>query len=210
MPEQPPKIAERIIRLLAPGREGEIIAGDLREEFQERGGGRLWYWREVLSCAAVRLSPHRLKVPDLRQDLHYAVRVLRRNPGYTLTAMLCVALGIGVNSTVFSFVNSLFWEPLPVPHADRVVAVGRTGEDMTCSYRDYQEMERRAAAPGGKLFSGLLAVDDSSTSLDSGGVSQIIMAEAVSANFADVLQLPAQSGRWFRPRMSGRAPIRSR
>ena len=182
-----------------PGREGEIIAGDLREEFQARGGGRLWYWSEVLSCAAVRLSPHRLAAPDLRQDLHYAVRVLRRNPGYTFTAMLCVALGIGVNSTVFCFVNSLFWEPLPVPHSDRVVTIGRTGDDMTCSYRDYQEIQRRSAAPGGRLFSGLLAVDDSSTSLDTSGVSQIIMAEAVSANFADVLQLPVQWGRWFTP-----------
>jgi putative ABC transport system permease protein len=199
LPEQPPTIAEKLIRRLVPGREGEIIAGDLREEFQARGGGRLWYWGEVLSCAAVRLSPHRLTAPDLRQDLHYALRVLRRNPGYTLTAMLCVALGIGVNSTVFSFVNSLFWEPLPVPHADRVVAIGRAGEDMTCSYRDYQEIERRSVAPGGRLFSGLLAADDSPTSLDTGGVSQIIMAEAVSANFADVLQLRAQSGRWFTP-----------
>ena len=202
MPEQPPRLAERIIRWLAPGREGDIIVGDLREEFQSRGGSRLWYWREVLSCAAVRLSPHRLTAPDLRQDLHYAVRVLRRNPGYTLTAMLCVALGIGVNSTVFCFVNSLFWEPLRVAQADRVVSIGRTDDDSTCSYRDYQELDRRSAAPGGGLFSGLMAVDDMSTSLDTGGpggVSQIIMAEAVSANFADVLELQPQAGRWFTP-----------
>jgi predicted permease len=197
LPEQPPKLGERIIRWFAPGREGEIIAGDLREEFQERGGGSLWYWGEVMSCVAVRLSPHRLTAPDLRQDLHYATRVLRRNPGYTLTAMLCVALGIGVNSTVFSLVNSLFWEPLPVPQADRVVTIGRTGDEMTCSYRDYQEMERRSTAPGGRLLSALMAVDDSANSLDTAGVSQIIMAESVSANFADVLQIPAQAGRWF-------------
>jgi hypothetical protein len=77
-------MAERLLRRLAPGREGDIIAGDLREEFAARGGGRIWYWGEVLSCLAVRLSPHRLTAPDLRQDLHYAVRVLRRNPGYAL------------------------------------------------------------------------------------------------------------------------------
>jgi len=187
------------LRRLVPGREGEIIAGDLREEFETRGGGRFWYWREVLSCLAVRLSPHRLTAPDLRQDLHYAVRVLRRNPGYTLTAMVCLALGIGVNSTVFTMVDELFWEPLQVPQSDRVMVIGRSGEESTCSYRDYQELERRVAAPGGRLFSGLLAYDNVPISLDVEGTSQIVMGEAVSANFADILQLPAQAGRWFRP-----------
>ncbi|HZU26426.1 MAG TPA: ABC transporter permease, partial [Bryobacteraceae bacterium] len=198
MPEAggtPPRIAEKLLRRLAPGREGEIIAGDLREEFESRG--RIWYWSQVLSCAAVRLSPHRLTAPDLGQDFHYAVRVLRRNPGYAMTAMVCLALGIGVNSTVFTMVNELFWQPLPVAQANRVMAIGRESEDSTCSYRDYLEFERRLAPPAGAIFSGLLAYDDSATSLDTGEVSQFIMAEAVSANFAEVLQLPVQAGRWF-------------
>jgi putative ABC transport system permease protein len=192
-------MAERLLRRLVPGREGEIIAGDLHEEFVSRGGGWLWYWAEVLSCIAVRLSPHRLTAPDLRQDLHYAFRVLRQNPGYSLTATLCLALGIGVNSTVFTMVDELFWEPLPVPHSDRVVAIGREGEGMTCSYRDFLDFQRRLAAPAGHVLSGLLAFDDGPTSLDVDGTSQIIMQEAVSANFADILQLPAQVGRWFTP-----------
>ncbi len=199
MPKLPPGLAELILRRLVPGREGEIIAGDLREEFESRGGGRFWYWREVLSCVAVRLSPHRLTAPDLRQDLHYAVRVLRRNPGYTLTAMVCLALGIGVNSTVFTMVDELFWEPLAVPQPDRVMVIARTGDETVCSYRDYQEFERRVTAPGGRLFSGLMAYDNIPISLDVEGSSQIVMGEAVSANFADVLQVPAQAGRWFAP-----------
>jgi predicted permease len=192
-------MAERLLRRVVPGREGETIAGDLREEYTARGGGRLWYWAEVLSCIAVRLSPHRLTAPDLRQDLHYAVRVLRRNPGYTLTAMLCLGLGIGVNSTVFCMVNDLFWQPLPVPQSDRVVAIGRSSDEMTCSYRDYQEFERRVAAPDGGLFTGLVAYDEMPTSIDTEGVSQMAMAEAVSGNFAATLQVPAQIGRWFTP-----------
>ncbi|MGB9457586.1 MAG: ABC transporter permease [Bryobacteraceae bacterium] len=199
MPEQTPWIAERLLRRLVPGREGETIAGDLREEFEARGGGRLWYWAEVLSCVAIRLSPHRLTAPGLRQDLHYAVRVLRRNPGYTCTAVVCLALGIGVNSTVFTMVDELFWQPLPVPQSDRVMAIGRAGEGTACSYRDYLEFERRLAAPGGRFFSGILAYDGTAISLDVDGMSQIVMAEAVSANFARVLKLPAQAGRWFTP-----------
>jgi predicted permease len=192
-------MAERLLRRLVPGREGEMIAGDLREEFEARGGGRIWYWREVLSCALVRLSPHRLTSPGLGQDLHYAVRVLRRNPGYALTAMICLALGIGVNSMVFSMVNELFWQPLPLPHPGRVAIVGRTSNGMTCSYRDYLELRRRDAEPGGRLFSGLVAFEDMQVSIDTGGLSQIIAANAVTANFADVMELPAQEGRWFRP-----------
>ena len=199
MPKRTPRIAEWLLRRLVPGREGEIIAGDLGEEFAARGGGRLWYWVEVLSCVSVRISPHRLAAPDLRRDLHYAMRVLRRNPGYTLTAMLCLALGIGVNSTVFTLMDELFWEPLANPHPGRVVAIGRMDEEMTCSYRDYLEFQRRAAAPEGRLFAGLLAYDGVPTSLDSGGIGRIAMAEAVSANYAEVLQLPAQAGRWFTP-----------
>ena len=193
MSDRPPKLAERLLRWLVPGREGEIIAGDLREEFRERGGGRLWYWKEALSCAAVRFSPHRLTAPDLRQDLHYAVRLLRRNPGYAATAMLCLALGIGVNATVFSMVNELFWQPLPVPHSDRVAVIGRSGDESVCSYRDYVEFQRRS----GGLLTGLLAYDEMPTSVDSEGVSRMAMAEGVTANFADVLQLRAQAGRWF-------------
>lgn len=192
-------MAEALLRRLLWGREGEIIAGDLREEFASRGGGRLWYWRQVLSCVAVRISPHRLTAPDTRHDFHYALRVIRRNPGYALTAMVCLALGIGVNASVFTMVNELFWQPLPLPQSDRLVMIGRTGEDMTCSYRDYIEFERRTAEPGGRLFSGLVAFDGLPTSLDSEGVSQMVMAQAVTANFAITLKLPAQVGRWFSP-----------
>jgi predicted permease len=199
LPKRPPAIAERLLRRLAPGREGDIIAGDLREEFAARGGRRIWYWREVLSCLAVRLSPHRLTAPDLRQDLHYAVRVLRRNPGYALTAMLCLALGIGVNSTVFSMVNELFWQPLPLPHSGRLAIVGRESDGMACSYRDYLEFRQRASAPAGRLFSGLVAYDDMRVAIDTAGMSHIVGADAVTANFADVLEIPAQAGRWFRP-----------
>ena len=44
MYNEPPRLAERLLRRLLPGREGEAIAGDLRESYMERGGGRLWYW----------------------------------------------------------------------------------------------------------------------------------------------------------------------
>lgn len=184
-----------MLKRLVGGREADVIVGDLREEFEARGGGRLWYWRQVLSCFAVRLSPYRLSAPDLFQDFHLAARIMRRNPGYALTAMVCLGLGIGVNATVFTMVHELFWRNLPVPESDRVVAVTREREQMTCSWRDYLEFERRSGA----MFAGLTAYDDVPTSLDAEGSSQIVMGEAVTANFANVLRIPAQAGRWFTP-----------
>jgi hypothetical protein len=200
-----PKFAERMLRRLVPGREGETIAGDLREEFDARGGGRVWYWVQALSCVAVRVSPHRLVAPDLSRDFHFAFRMLRRNRGYAATAMLCLALGIGVNASVYTLVDEMFFKKLPVPDAGRVVVLDRAGEDMTCSYRDYQELERRSGRafsklpPGGRIFAGLAGINDQATALDTEGISETIMAQAVTANFAETLGLQAQLGRWFVP-----------
>ena len=105
--DRPPRIAERLLRWLVPGREGDVIAGDLSETWAQREGGRIWYWLQVLTCVRVSLSPYRRAIPDFRHDLHYAARVIRRNPGYAVAAMLCLALGNGVNSTVFSLLDGM-------------------------------------------------------------------------------------------------------
>ena len=123
MPDLPPEAAERLVRRLVGGRDADAVAGDLRESFAARGGGRLWYWGQALSCAAVRLSPSRRMLPGLGQDFHYALRTVRRNPGYALTAMLCLALAMGVNATLFSFLDSVYFRRLPVPDADRMIQV---------------------------------------------------------------------------------------
>ena len=194
-----PAWAERMLRRIVPGREGETIAGDLREEFHARGGGRAWYLGQVVSCLAVRVSPHRLIAPGLGRDFHFAFRMLRRNPGYTATAMLCLALGIGVNASVYTMVDEMFFKKLPVPDAGRIVVLERSNEDMTGSYRDYQELERRTAGGARAIFTGLAAINDQPTSLDTEGMSETIMAQAVTANFAETLRLRAQIGRWFLP-----------
>lgn len=131
----------------------------------------------------------------MARDFYYALRVLRRNPGYAAAAMLCLALGIGVNSTAFSMMDELFLRRLPVPSPDRVVRIERSTQDAACSYGEFEEMRVRIAS----ALAGLAAVDEAPTGLDSGGINQIIVAEAVSANFAETLWLHPQIGRWFVP-----------
>ncbi len=180
-----------MLRRLVRGRDSEAIAGDLREAFEERGGGSLWYWLQVMTCLRVRISPHRRAIPELGQDLHYGLRLIRRNPGYTAAAMVCLALGIGVNSTVFSLLDSMYFRTLPVPHAGRVVAIDRDGA-LPVSWREYLTIR-----PALHAFQGVAASQLRGTFMDVDRTNFGITAEAVSANYAEVLGVGTLAGRWF-------------
>jgi len=192
MPERPPQLAERLLRWLVGGRDADAVAGDLREAYDERGGGTLWYWRQAVSCAAVRRSPHRRMLPGLGQDFHYALRILRRNPGYAFTAMVCLALAMGVNTALFSFLDSLYFRRLPLPESDRLFQVIRQNTPL-CSWREYLDFRDHL-----RSFQAAASVS-AGTYVDIDRQTVNLGFEVVSANYARVLRLGTTLGRWFVP-----------
>ena len=87
---------------------------------------------------------------NVRNDIRYALRTLGRNPGFALAAIVPIALGIGINTGVFSILNSVAWRPLPVPEPDALVSVYqdfRGGPRRTVSRRAQPVLDSRNTAP---------------------------------------------------------------
>src|SRR5262245_14847981 len=87
-------------------------------------------------------------IEDLWQDLRYGARMLAKKPGFTLVAVITLALGIGANTAIFSVVDALLLNPLPFPELDRVVAVWEKGlevertETTVANYLDWRAQDR--------------------------------------------------------------------
>jgi predicted permease len=128
-------------------------------------------------------------------DLKLAIRSLRKAPGFSLVAIVTLALGIGVNAAVFSLVEGLLLRPLPFPDAERLVRV----------YETLPDEAERSAAPANFLdwrhdnrsFEGLAAYTVRYRNLLSGGEPEQIQVASVSGNFLRVIGLPTALGRDF-------------
>jgi macrolide transport system ATP-binding/permease protein len=125
----------------------------------------------------------------LIKDLRYGLRSLIKQPGFTAVAVLSIALGIGVNTTIFSFVNAVLFRPLPFAEPDRLA---RVWDGNSISYPDYVAYRDGAAA-----FSGLAAYAQRPISLTINGESNRVWSEFVSGNYFDVLKANAVVGRTF-------------
>jgi predicted permease len=157
-----------------------------------RSVGALW--------DALLLQPRRLE-DEMIQDVRYGLRALRRNPGFTATALLTLALGVGATTTVFTFVDRLLLRPLPVAAPEQLHALGAPGRDLNLnpsyfSYPFYQHL--RQVSP---QFSGLIA-STFTVSVNAnfgGGGAEQARAELVSGNYFAVLGVPAAAGRALTP-----------
>src|SRR5258705_993746 len=92
-------------------------------------------------------SPKPRTPSPMFQDLRYAIRRLLGSPGFTATTVAIVALGIGASTAIFSAVNPILLEPLPYPHADRLLKIsyaGAGGSRAMHSFRTYRVISARS------------------------------------------------------------------
>jgi hypothetical protein len=131
------------------------------------------------------------RVIDLGRDLRHALRQFRRVPGFAALAVLCLGLGIGVNTSIFGVINSVLLRPMHVVEPDRLVRIGR-GEDAPWSYPVHRDVQARS-----RLFSGLAITLPMESDFDVSGQSSFVTAEVVTSNYGDVLRVQPALGRWI-------------
>jgi predicted permease len=129
------------------------------------------------------------------RDLRYGARTLRKNPGFTVVAILTLALGIGANSALFSVVNGVLLNPLPYPHAEQLVTLQEskpnfeTGSISYPNFRDWQKDNHS--------FSSIAIARRYSYSLTGMGEAEQVQARFISSDFFPLLGVNPVVGRTF-------------
>jgi predicted permease len=146
-------------------------------------------------------------VETLLQDILYGLRVMAKNPGFTLVAILTLALGIGANTALFSVVNGVLLNPLPYPHPEELVTVHASKPNFnqgSVSYPNFRDWQR-----DNHTLSALAIARPTSFSLTGLGGSERVRAQFVSSDFFPILGIKPVLGRLFAPGEDeiGRGPV---
>jgi putative ABC transport system permease protein len=134
---------------------------------------------------------------DLLQDLRYAARMLKKNPGFTAVAVIALALGIGANTAIFSVVNTVLLRPLPYKDPEQLVMVWEDASKhgypqdtpAAANYVDWRDQN--------SVFSGMAAIADANFNLTNAGDPERLKGRRVSTNLFPLLGVDAQLGRVF-------------
>src|SRR6266576_6421124 len=130
-------------------------------------------------------------------DLCYAVRMLLKQPGFTIIAALTLALAIGANTAIFSIVDAVLLRPLPSPDADRIMVLNESsgpGQDYSVALPDYFDWQK-----DNTVFEHLAATHKESRNLSGtpGRDPERVSCASVTRNFFNIIGLPPQIGRTF-------------
>ena len=128
----------------------------------------------------------------VRQDVHYALRSLRRRPGFALVTISTLALGLGINAAIFSVAYGILLRPLAYADADRVVAFQHEAPQWLTSEPEFLDYQREL-----RSFSGLAAFTRGEVTLSSDENPERLRVARVSEGFFEVLGVPAALGRVF-------------
>src|SRR3954469_19789221 len=132
------------------------------------------------------------------QDLKYGLRMLVKSPGFSLVAILSLALGIGANTAIFSLVNALLLRPLPVHDAHSLVLVSTTDQrnpgNLPLSHLNFRDLRAQNA-----VFTDMAAISFNQMNYAHGEESEQIPVQVVTSNFFSLLGAEPSLGRGFRP-----------
>ena len=178
------------------GPEMETVFHEQHKEVKRREGAtgvfRLW-WETTAGIFRTAPAEH---LAMFRQDSRFALRMMRKSPGFTLAAILTLGLGIGANSAIFSVVNAVLLKPLPYEHGDRLIVVRHRMAMMDQAFsaldtRDYREQSHS--------LDGLVEYHNMNFILLGRSEPERVETGVVSWNFFDVFGVKPLFGRMFRP-----------
>ncbi len=131
------------------------------------------------------------------QDCRYAIRALRKTPGFTAAALLVLALGIGANSAVFSLINALLLKPLAVTNPERLTGLYSRDTKHPDSYRAFSYPNYVDIRDNNPAFSSLMAHQPALVGVKDGDNTRRAFADIVSSNYFSTLGVPLLKGRPF-------------
>ena len=133
----------------------------------------------------------------LLQDLRVSLRRLRKTPGFTLIAVVSLALGIGANSAIFSLVNTALLRPLPVAHPEQLVSLNNHSLNGENNFPVFSVPNYRDLRDRNDVLSGVFAYRFAPVSLSNNGVNERLWGYLVTGNYFDVLGVQPALGRYF-------------
>jgi predicted permease len=172
--------------------EENVAAGMSREE--ARRDALLRFGNRTSTKERVAAADASLGLAGVGRDVRYSLRQLRRAPGFAITAILTLALGIGANVVVFGVLNAILLRPLNVAGADRLYQVQQDYQVISQSYPDFLDLRARNTA-----FSDMTSYRLSDVGLNTGGKAQRAWMYEVSCNYFDMLGVQPELGRLLHP-----------
>src|SRR5262249_31666232 len=169
--------------LIERGETGERAQAHVRRHFGNVGlvketARAMWGW---------------VWLEQLGQDLRYGLRMLRRSPGFTVVAVLSLALGIGANSAVFSLIDALLLKHLPIKEPEQLYLIAHTGErgiDESNNFPLFEQMRDYSQS-----FLGLIAFNPNQWKVTVDDQTEVVYGQVVTGNYFSVLGVPAILGR---------------
>jgi putative ABC transport system permease protein len=180
------------------GAEMEVVFHEQRKEAGRRGGAvgvlRLW-WETILGIFTTAPREH---AAMFAQDGRFALRVMRKNPGYTLAAVITLGLGIGANSAIFSVVNAVLLKPLPYEHGDRLVTLEQQAPRAGLLHQPFSVAETNDYRTQSQSLDGLVEYHNMNFILLGRSEPERVETGVVSWNYFEVFGVKPLFGRSFR------------